>query len=535
MKTKVIKENEIVEKETTLTNQTTFKDDVREVLHNKNQRPREKKEIISNALIGTLELDWYFINSKTNLYYFCEKNTTLFDISKSDFEYLIHSISWINPTDSVYGFILKEIEFHTIKDWRKVEIKEFSYYNKKKNTLYVFNNGNKIIKINEKKINIINNWSDWIIFLKKEHHEEWNYTEENSSHDYIKDLLESVNFNETLLNKEEYIITLENYFCSLFFPDLLSNRPILVFVWEKGSWKSYVLEIVSKIFYWDNTSLWTFQSKEDDIKTNLINEYWCIFDNVDWKIDDWKIDLLCSVSTGTSIKTRKLYKNNEIIITKVNCFVAITSRNPYFKRDDLCDRMIIVHLDRRTGWFESSNFSKDTFLKNRDSIMSKICKNLQWVLKETKKYLGFKTNFRVSDFANFSININKEKEKELNIIFDKLVTSQQDLTNSTDSLVILIDYILEDSKINNVYWFKEWEFYKASELHRIFSDYTRDNKHLVNYWFKSVKSLSKALNINKISYKNINNINIETKKIWWNLIAYSISKWVTSNEVKKVF
>lgn len=531
--------NELVkksEKETHLNPQITFKDKIRKALIDKDVHVRVKNESISNELIINFELGWYFINSWTNLYYFYKKNTTLYELNKSKFEYLVHTISWINPTESIYKFMSKEFEFHALKKWEKVEIKEFSYFNKKTNTLYVFNNGNKIIKITEDNIEEINNWSEWIIFLKKEHHEIWTYDKNITEIDYIWDLLDSINFNETFLSKEEYKIILEKYIYGLFFPDLLSNRPILVFVWEKWSWKSYALEMFSKIFYGDNTSLWTFQSKEDDIKTTLINEYWCIFDNVDWKVDDWKIDLLCSVSTGTSIKTRKLYKNNEIIITKVNCFVAITTRNPYFKRDDLCDRMIIIHLDRIEGWFESSNLSKEKFLNNRWIIMSRLCINLQWLLKWTKKLEDYSSNFRVSDFANFSYNIDKDNKEKLDVIFDKLVTTQQELTNSTDSLVLLIDYLLEESKNHEyVYWFKEWEFYKWNELHKIFSEFAANNKHLVTYWFKNVKSLTKKLNSNVISYKNINNINIEKTRVSWNLTWYGISKWVTKDEAKKIF
>jgi len=524
-----------LEKETTLTNQSTFSEEIMNILTEKDTPMRTKKSRISELLISELLSQWYFIRSNTNMYYFYNTNTTLYDIWRSEFEYLIHQLSNINPTDTIYSFLIKELEFHTKKHGKLVEIKEFSYYEKKSNTLYVFNNGNKIIKITESSISEINNWSDWIIFLKKEHHEEWNYKNTRSKKDYIWELIESINFNENILNKKEYIRVLNIYVNSLFFPDLLSNRPILVFVGEKWSGKSYVFEILSKIFYGDNTSLWTFQSKEDDIKTNLINEYFCVFDNVDGKVEDWKIDLLCSVATGTSIKARKLYKNNEIIITKVNCFIGITTRNPYFKRDDLCDRMIIVNLDRRSGWFESSNLSKEKFLKNRDTIMSYLCKKLQKTLKEIQPFKNYKSILRISDFSNFAINSYKSEEKELEAIFAKLVTAQQELTNSTDSLVILLEYLIEESKTSLWHGFKEWEFYTASELHKIFAQYAEYNKTHIFYGFKSVKSLSKSLMINQVSYKNINNITIETRKKWGNLMTYSFRKWVTTEEVQEVF
>jgi hypothetical protein len=133
------------------------------------------------------------------------------------------------------------------------------------------------------------------------------------------------------------------------------------------------------------------------------------------------------------------------------------------------------------------------------------------------------------------MNSNKDKIDYVNKIFEWLEFNQQELTTSTDSLLLLLENIIDDSKEDTSYWFKEWEYYKSNELHKIFSWYAKKNSHVVNYWFNSPLSLWKSLNNNIKAYKNIYNININLHKCWWNVVKYSFSKWLLKEEIKEIF
>nr|MDD3720839.1 hypothetical protein [Candidatus Gracilibacteria bacterium] len=224
----------------------------------------------------------------------------------------------------------------------------------------------------------------------------------------------------------------------------------------------------------------------------------------------------------------------EQIEKRINCFLGFTSRNPSFKRDDLSDRMIILKLNRRNN-FKSANISQKYYLDNRNIILSSLCFKIQEIIKNIEVYNDYETNFRISDFSIFTMNSNKDKIDYVNKIFEGLEFNQQELTTSTDSLLLLLENIIDDSKEDTSYGFKEGEYYKSNELHKIFSGYAKKNSHVVNYGFNSPLSLGKSLNNNIKAYKNIYNININLHKCGGNVVKYSFSKGLLKEEIKEIF
>lgn len=227
---------------------------------------------------------------------------------------------------------------------------------------------------------------------------------------------------------------------------------------------------------------------------------------------------------------RKLYTNSEQISIKINCFLWITSRNPTFKRDDLSDRLILFFLKRRP-WFSCDNNIKNEFDKNRNNIMSKMCFDLQNILKNLKYNKEYDTKFRLSDFSNLLKRMNKWEDEKIETILMKLQLNQQELATQTDTLLEIILDLLEnreDAKTSIYDWFIEWKEFKASDLHKFFHDYAKNNWQL-KYNFNSAMSLWRTLSNNISSYKNIHNILITTRKERSNITLYSISRIKTDD------
>lgn len=498
---------------------------IEKIDNNSDIKTKNKNKPISKLILEYLNNNGNFIKTDIKFYYFYKKENILFEYGSSKFSYLISSISDINPTERIFNFIIKEIELYIFNEWENVSIKRFSYYKKTTNTLYIFNNWNKIIKINKLNIAEIFNWDEWIIFIWKDSDSKWNLVDiKDNNENILWELIKWISLEDGHISIADQHFILYEYVLSLFFPELQSNRWILTLIWNKWSWKTFFLEMLLLILTWENNSISNLPSKDDDLKTNLVNEYLCYFDNVDEKVADNKIDLLCSVSTWASIKIRKLYTNSEQINQKLNCFLWITSRNPTFKRDDFTDRLLLFFLKRREK-FSSDNHLKDKFHKNRDSIMTKICHDLQKKIINMDEIITYETKFRLSDFSNLIKNFNKWKEDEMEKLLIKLQLNQQELATQSDSLLDLIKAILYNNSkliIDDFDWFVEWKEYKAEELHRLFHKYSKSNPHL-KYWFISPKSLWKVLCNNHYSYKNIHNILINNKKIRSNITVYSIT------------
>jgi hypothetical protein len=494
---------------------------------------REKIKYISEVLINFLKNNWKFIKNQSNFYYLYDIDCNIYTYKDSMFNLFLSDLSWINYNDSIFKWIYATLVQHNNKYWVDVEIKKFSHYDKIQNIVYVHNNKNKVIKISVNEIKEIKNWDEWIIFLSNPNHEEWNFIEDKTNDNYLDELINSLNFDETNLKKEELYLIIKQYILSLFFPELFSNRPILACIWGRWSWKSFFLEMIILILFWDKVSMWNLPSNEREIKVNLTNDYFSVFDNVDDKVSNKVLDLLCSVCTWGSIKERQLHTNNKMIENKINCFVALTSRTAYFKREDFANRLLIINLCQRKDYW-SASIERTKYIENRDWILSGLCYEIQKSLKNFEDYKNYKTSFRISDYANFLLNNNKDKENYIIDILSKLEDRQLDLTNSSDQLLILLEKLLDDIKNKTYLWnFKEWVLYKAKELHFIFSQYMRDRVWII-YPFNNPTSLGINLENKSKSYK-LSWINIARQKGSSNLYYYSISRDIELEDIKEIF
>ena len=88
-------------------------------------------------------------------------------------------------------------------------------------------------------------------------------------------------------------------------------------------------------------------------------------------------------STGLQAKKRKLYTDRDQIRFASDSFVAITSREPKFKRDDLVSRLLIFYTKEIEAPL-SRNFLLKSLLENRNRIMTEVITNLNTVVKILK-------------------------------------------------------------------------------------------------------------------------------------------------------
>lgn len=508
-----------------------IKEKIEEILISK-LLARIKKKNINEFVISFMNKRWTFLKTEGSLLFHWYSSNKLFEIWSEDFDLLLSDITGLMNDDTYFKSLETAIKYHINKNGRKVSIKRHAHYEKSSLTLYVNTWNSKVIKIMSDKIEEVPNWTDWILFIQESDSTSWEFQKDlKETSSFIDNFLESINFSEKEIKKQEYVFLLKNYILSLFFASLLNNRPILIFVWEMGAGKSFFFETLLKILFGDKISLSNFPWKDDDLKAILRWNYINVFDNADSKINNNTKNLLCTVATGGAIKTRKLYTNKEVISTKVDTFMGITTMLPKFVRWDLIDRSILINLNRRTDNFGWTVESKEEISLNRNNIMTSLCLEIQHKLKDLEDYKNFKTNFRMSDFANFILNINKNKEEYVKWLLDKLIISQQKLVNSNDDLLIALKYLLDDFydkntslSSNNNGSFCPWEFYTSSELHKILTIFKSSNPWLIKYESSSVKSLWKILNLKKEIYQKLWWVKIEVKSCASNIKKYAISK-----------
>lgn len=499
----------------------TVKDRIVQLIDDKLFDFRVTKEKIGSLVISELELVGRFLISNWIYYYFSNESKLLYFLKSDDFKRFISVFTELNKKDTYFNAIIEAIDTYISIKWVNIDFKNFSYYDKKNNELFIFNNKD-VIHITGKSIKIIDNWKNDIIF-KPTNFDKWNFIKNpNTDIDYISKLLSSVNFKKSILDIDEIHLVLEYYIYSLFFPELLQNKVIVNIIWDMWSGKSYFLELLYKILQWNSVSLSTLPDKDSNLELMLASNTFVFLDNVEINVRSLKskVDMICSASTGASSQKRKLFTNETQFNQKLSTNIAFTAIEPQFNRRDVADRSLIFILDRRKE-YSSSNITQATYLNNRDTILSMLCYKFQEILKNISVYKEYSTNFRMADFATFILNNFKNDTSKLENIFKKLEIIQQEFTNTNDMLLIILEDILEfNSKV-----FDENKFYSASELHKILSkhSYHKDNRHL-KYAYDNPKSLWKALNNNIKSYRNTAWIDIQVHMKGWNKRVYSITK-----------
>lgn len=449
---------------------------IRTTIRNKDLNIEQKKKQISNNIINIFREIWVFYKTKNlEFYYFDNNERKLFKIKSDEFKFLLNQYFEINGSTDYYKYTIEEISSHISAYGKEVNIYDFSYYDLQTNTLYVYNNWVKIIKITKDNIGEVENWYNWIIFDKKTINEEWNLVRNqniNWHFEKVREILENINFDiDSNISKKDYIFMLENYIYSLFFPDILNTRPILAFIWNKWSWKSFFLKLLLYIFYWKDSSLSNLPSNDEEFKNSLMNNYLYFIDNLDDNITKTKIDILCSVATWIWIKKRVLYTDNTELNFKVNSFLAITSRTPRFKRVDLNERLLIIKLmslEKYTS--ETELFSKI----NRSEMMTYIVYNLHKLLANIDSMKYYTSNFRIADFANLMLNfkIDNKSESQIKNILELFTREQEEFSMETDPLIDLLEMIVHDKQNHQ----KVLRF-TSSELHRKLREFSS-----ATYW-----------------------------------------------------
>ena len=195
-------------------------------------------------------------------------------------------------------------------------------------------------------------------------------------------------------------------------------------------------------------------SKVEDFDAAVTNSSFIAIDNADSRCR-WLEDRMATVATGGIIKKRLLYTNNAVVEIPVRCSLAITSRTPHFKRDDVADRLLILKVDRLSNFRSEESIIREV-LQNRDAIMTEVVYHLQEIVRALKASSGHKdfTSFRMADFGDFAVKVARASgiEGQMKEIFRKMSHEQSAFTLEGDPMFDLLSEWVEanpDKKVTN--------------------------------------------------------------------------------------
>ena len=488
-----------------------------EIRQNKTQlKEFEVNKLVSRLIIEEMKDRGTFYKTRLAPYYFDHEHSRLLLIHKEaqSMLELLHRLG-LNPVETIHGYVLKELVNESFLHGQQTEVRDLFHYHADSNTLYWANGSREILKIRKDNIETVPNGTDGFLFLENPKYEPFQRVAFDPRRDYLSDLLlNQVNFNEeALLTVNEQKQVLQFYFLGLFFGSILKTRPLLCPVAEKGSGKTSLLRRIGQLFMGPGFDVTPLPEKQQDFQVALANNYFLAFDNVDEKCR-WLNDTLAICATGGTIRIRTLYTTKEETELRINTFVALNSRTPNYRRDDVAERLLLLYLQ---PWGEQKRSEGDLnreLLDLRNAFLSWLLVQLQEILTALDIVpLGdFRTSFRIADFAGFCYRIAKYKGEETQVtqLFEKLSTVQAQFTLEMDPLFECLHRLVER---HGIAWFN------TRELHQQLSIIAQEEK--LTYWVRNPVSLGKVINRLKPALKIY--FEIQIRKGHGNTTYYSFS------------
>ena len=219
-------------------------------------------------------------------------------------------------------------------------------------------------------------------------------------------LVDKIYFDDkSLLTVDEQKLMFRMFTLFYFFCTRDSDRPILVLVGDKGSTKSTHARRLGQVFKGSKFDVTPISKrKDDDFDVTLINSRFLVIDNVDQRID-WLYDKLAIMATGGTIRRKVLYTTANIAEFPLDVYPVITTRTPNFCRDDVADRLLILHTKRPHTFINRKHF-KNELIASRNQIMSELiveAKRILTIMQAAPE--DIEVDFRIADFASFCLKI----------------------------------------------------------------------------------------------------------------------------------
>ncbi len=418
----------------------------------------KKNAAVVDVVRKSLEKRGSFFHDAATAYIFLNDTRVLLPIEPDELglELLLHDYG-LFPTEPLTRQVIDGLRLHAHSRGAAIDVHPYAYYNAAAYTSYVYDFAGGVYRIRPDVVDHVDNGTDGVLFVQNPRWRELRLAAIGNETDWASWLIEGLQFGNGILTHDDQKCLLTLWILSLFVPQLFPTRVILALLGDKGSGKSSLLRRLGKLMFGPKFNVAMLTSKPDDFDAAITSEPLVVADNAD-QAPNWFPDKLAVVATGGTVKRRVLYTTNRLVEYPIVANLAVTSRTPNFKREDVAERLLPLTVTRIEA-FQPESALLTAVESRREEMIGAILGDVQRVLRELQMAGSrtHRTKFRMADFADFAIKAANvvSTEADVRAILDRVTDQQVALATEDQPLVELLDRWLEQDEAEHVNVWRE--------------------------------------------------------------------------------
>ena len=380
--------------------------DIKRIRGNKGMPATQRRRDIANLIMRDLSQTGrvYFDNDKREALYYDGLRVIPMDPTDRRWKALLNLRYEVVDGEDEFKPVNANLYALAYANGEPITPRSTSFWDTANHLLYIYNGGGKVYRLDGRTIDIVDNGADGVLFRDTGVTEPFEAVCPPDGLDVptLEDaILGLPNYDTTTIRhrRDDAIMLARICLYALFFAEHMEARPHLVLTGPTASGKTIMLQAICELINGPGSTVSTIPHDRQTFETTVSNNSFVFFDNVDTP-NKWLMDALAEVATGIQFTRRLLYSTNESITYRVQCYLGLTTRDPWFSRTDIATRLIVLHVNRREKNKNPTDLM-NTVRANRGFLWWELLDDLNKIVRRLKTFKSQEYNLRMAGFADF--------------------------------------------------------------------------------------------------------------------------------------